>query len=176
MPTRSPSKYNFTQLNHFLLRAVESQFCRWSLALNTQAILQGGEKQILQGNSGLKTLIRCKNFFCPELNTENPYHQNWLLVHSGKGSVKTRIADDWMCCWVCAVSPWLTCKLWESNESIARKCRHSSSRDVTTEEPRRWSRTVRVTMADIHGQHWEMICGNYQHIVHSVLPYYISWK
>ena len=66
---------------------------------------------------------------------------------------------------MCAVSLWLTCKLWESNESIARKCRHSSSRDVTTEEPRRWSRTVRVTMADIHGQHWQMICGNYQRIL-----------
>ena len=68
-------------------------------------------------------------------------------------------------CWVCSVSPWLTGKLWESNESIARKCRHSSSRDVTTEEPRRWSRAVRVTMADIHGQHWQMICGNYQRIL-----------
>ena len=81
--------------------------------------------------------------------------------------------DCWEC-WVCAASLWLTCRLWES---IERKCRHSSlSRCDNRGAPRRWSRPIRVTMAGRHGQHWQMICGNYQHIVHSALPYYISWR
>ena len=84
-------------------------------------------------------------------------------------------------------SPMIECDCWEWRcpcdwlANCGRVLRGSVaipplSRCDNRGPPRRWSRPIRVTMAGGHGEHWQMICGNYQHIVHSALPYYIIWR